>query len=451
MPQEDQHFDPSPPAYVLGAGKVRPMATLPADPAITVGVDDLPVAAAVIDANGYLIATNAAMDDLVGGGYTGQLIVDLDDVVVWSIVAEMLASSADTGESTSPTPSIPSRPVRHPMSGVVHHVWIAKPDAASSRVVVAAPAPATSQDGPDADGIVADSIADLAAIDDAAAMAHELMGHGVIVGDGQRLLHVSEGAARLFGRSSGELIELGSLLGLFGPGEQLRLRQLVEERQLLKMDPLEHFETTILRPDGSLFPVELWVKAKVEGETVRTYTLIADARERRAQHDQLAHRALHDQLTGLPNRFLLMDRLATVLDRLTRQGGSAVLAFIDLDRFKEINDEHGHLVGDTVLRTTAERVRAGLRSCDTVARVGGDEFVVLCSDATDHQAADVLTDRLRGLVCQSVGGDGWSVDVEASIGAVAFADGELDADTLLAHADLAMYAVKREQAATTSS
>ncbi|MEO6628712.1 MAG: GGDEF domain-containing protein [Aquihabitans sp.] len=415
------------------------MATSPAVP-VLVGVDALPVAAAVIDATGCLVAVNAAMRSLAGRDCTRQMITDLGDVDVWTVVAEILAAPDAFEKVSSPAPSVLASPVRHPVSGVVHHVWISAPDADQSRVVVAAPISGITEDA-----ALHDAAADLAVLDDAAAQAHELMGHGVIVGDGQRLLHVSAGAARLFGRSSQDLIELGSLFSLFELGEQLRLSQLVEERRVLNMDPLEHFETTILRPDGSLLPVELWVKAKVEGGTVRTYTLIADARERRAQHLQLAHRALHDQLTGLPNRFLLMDRLATVLERVTRQGGSAVLAFIDLDRFKAINDVHGHNAGDVVLQATAERIRAGLRSCDTVARVGGDEFVVLCSDGPGHQAVDVLTARLRELVCCRVEGDGWSVDVEASIGAVAFADGVLDADTLLAHADLAMYAVKRDR------
>lgn len=390
-----------------------------------VALDHLPVAAAVVDEGGRLVGLNAAMADLAGARRDGEM---------WAAVAEVCAAPSSSGESTSP------RSVRHRSTGVLHHVWISGTDAEFSRIVIATPVPTVPMRSPDDE-----AVADLGAIDVAAARAHELMGHGVIVGDGQRLLHISAGAAELLGRSADELMEIGSLFGLFAPGEHQRLSQLVEERRSLGQDPLEHFETTVVRPDGSHLPIELWVKAKVEGDTVRTYTLLADARERRAQRDQLAHRALHDQLTGLPNRFLLMDRLGTALARLDRRGGEAMLAFIDLDGFKEINDQHGHVAGDLVLRTTAQRLRSGLRSCDTVARVGGDEFVVLCTDAVDHQTIDVLTRRLEDLVCRPVDGDGWSVDVVASVGAVAFDDGALDADTLLAHADLAMYAAKRNQ------
>lgn len=399
-----------------------------------VALDHLPAAAAVVDEGGRVVAVNAAMADLAGGDPVSGLVGTLRHGEVWAAVADVCAAPSSAEASTSPCS------VRHPSTGVLHHVWISAPDAQALRIVVATPVLAVPAPSPGDD-----AVADVGAIDLAAARAHELMGHGVIVGDGQRLLHVSAGAAELLGRSAGELMEIGSLFGLFAPGERQRLSQLVEERRSLGQDPLEHFETTVVRPDGSHMPIELWVKAKVEGDTVRTYTLLADARERRAQRDKLAHRALHDQLTGLPNRFLLMDRLATALARLDRRGGEAMLAFIDLDGFKEINDQHGHVAGDLVLRTTARRLRSGLRGCDTVARVGGDEFVILCTEAIDHQTIDVLTQRLRDLVCRPVDGDGWTVDVVASVGAVAFDDAALDADTLMAHADLAMYAAKRNR------
>ena len=109
---------------------------------------------------------------------------------------------------------------------------------------------------------------------------------------------------------------------------------------------------------------------------------------------ELEHRAMHDPLTGLPNRELLMDRLSVALARLGRQGTAVGVLFIDLDGFKEVNDAHGHAVGDELLVSIASRLRREVRDGDTVARYGGDEFVVLCEDLVHLDAAQPLARRL---------------------------------------------------------
>jgi diguanylate cyclase (GGDEF)-like protein/PAS domain S-box-containing protein len=156
----------------------------------------------------------------------------------------------------------------------------------------------------------------------------------------------------------------------------------------------------------------------------------------------LTDRAVRDPLTGLANRTLLEERLRSVLagDRLT--GHSTALLFLDLDGFKVVNDRHGHLVGDAVLRAVAGRLAAGVRPSDTVARLGGDEFVVLVEDAA---AAEVqaLADRLQQAVSAPVTVGKLTLDVGVSVGLAVGEGGALEPAALLARADRGMYDAKR--------
>ena len=179
-----------------------------------------------------------------------------------------------------------------------------------------------------------------------------------------------------------------------------------------------------------------------------SYLVVADDRdEARRSRELLEHRSTHDALTGLPNRVLLFDRLGKALAGGT---GSQVVAvcFIDLDRFKAINDTFGHAAGDTVLATVATRMSASLRHEDTLARLAGDEFVLVCQDlpSGDRTELDehvaVVVARLRRALAQPIRVADVDLVVSASIG-VAFSDGDLSADDLLADADAAMYRVKQ--------
>jgi diguanylate cyclase (GGDEF)-like protein len=154
---------------------------------------------------------------------------------------------------------------------------------------------------------------------------------------------------------------------------------------------------------------------------------------------ELEHRALHDPLTKLPNRELLLDRLAVALARRVRQDTSVGVAFIDLDDFKQINDEHGHVVGDELLVSVAQRLLREVRDGDTVARYGGDEFVVVCEDLASEQIAGPLGQRLAASVAQPVTVGGQLLRVGASIGVVVESNPATDPAALLARADAEMY------------
>lgn len=164
----------------------------------------------------------------------------------------------------------------------------------------------------------------------------------------------------------------------------------------------------------------------------------------RGHHEVLAYRASHDPLTGLANRAGFEDRLGKVLAAANRDGGHAALFFIDADRFKSINDELGHEVGDVVLCAIARRLRARVRESDLVARLGGDEFAVLLSPLSDlSQAARIAGGMLESMVEPIELPSGRMLNVSLSIGIAFYPDHAVDAAGLLKKADEAMYESKR--------
>ncbi|MFN8077622.1 MAG: EAL domain-containing protein [Kineosporiaceae bacterium] len=176
---------------------------------------------------------------------------------------------------------------------------------------------------------------------------------------------------------------------------------------------------------------------------VRASAQLVDVTERRQAEDRLRDLALHDALTGLPNRLLLMDRIGLALAGTRRSGNRAALLFCDLDDFKDINDSAGHAAGDAVLIEVAQRVVAAVRPTDTVARLGGDEFVVLCPEVPDQEVAESIASRIIAALTSPVDVEGASYRSGASIG-LALSGPDSTADSLLQDADTAMYVAKRD-------
>lgn len=182
--------------------------------------------------------------------------------------------------------------------------------------------------------------------------------------------------------------------------------------------------------------------AQTLADVAAAYLLNAQARsELQELTDRSVERALHDDLTGLANRTLLLERLEQALRRGRRAEGNAGILFVDLDQFKRVNDVHGHRVGDELLVAVAERLSAYLRPGDTLARVSGDEFVVLCEDLAGAEEADTIAARVAAAISDPFELSVGAVETSASVG-VAFA-GSADAKDLLHVADLAMYHAKR--------
>jgi diguanylate cyclase (GGDEF)-like protein/PAS domain S-box-containing protein len=184
-----------------------------------------------------------------------------------------------------------------------------------------------------------------------------------------------------------------------------------------------------------------------EGRRTGWIATVDDVTDRRRAESQLAHRATHDPLTDLPNRALLEDRLEQACARLRRDEGWVTVLFVDLDGFKEINDDLGHDAGDEVLREVARRLRSVLRPADTVARLGGDEFVAVCEGLESVDTENVRA-RITDSLAAPIPAGGVSLEVRASTGVVSTSERRANPAELLTRADQDMYRQKRESRAS---
>jgi diguanylate cyclase (GGDEF)-like protein/PAS domain S-box-containing protein len=205
-------------------------------------------------------------------------------------------------------------------------------------------------------------------------------------------------------------------------------------------------EITSLRHDGE--PYAAWAAVTAicgaKGEITSYMARVNDITERKRAEEEARYRSEHDALTGLPNRVLFLDRMHQTLAANRRQHKQFALMYLDLDRFKQINDTLGHQAGDTVLKEVARRLAGCVREVDTVSRLGGDEFVVLLADIGGVDQAAHVAGMVMHSVARPVQLERQEVSVSTSIGiAICPSDGH-DADTLLHHADVAMYHAKQD-------
>jgi diguanylate cyclase (GGDEF)-like protein len=198
---------------------------------------------------------------------------------------------------------------------------------------------------------------------------------------------------------------------------------------------------TLINENGE---IERRVLRKLVVQNVTERRVAEDALRRQADRNE--HQALHDALTGLPNRTLFRDRIEQALLTARREGGEVTVLLMDLDRFKEVNDTLGHHAGDLLLKEVGSRLRGALRASDTVARLGGDEFGILLKSAGTAAACPVIS-AIREVVEEPIVIQGLPVGVEASIGAAVYPQHGEDVDTLLQLADVAMYVAKRDHSA----
>lgn len=205
------------------------------------------------------------------------------------------------------------------------------------------------------------------------------------------------------------------------------------------------FESEVYRRDGS----RIWISEHAhvvrgaDGEALYYEGTVEDVTAQHNYRQQLEYQATHDPLTGLPNRNLLQDRLKQVLRLATRRGTRGALAFVDLDNFKLVNDSLGHGAGDRLLVEVAHRLRACLRDSDTVARYGGDEFVLILGDYGGLSETLHILHRVRDSVSAPIMLNGQEIRINCSLGVSVFPDDGVDLEVLLRHADAAMHHAKK--------
>ncbi len=260
----------------------------------------------------------------------------------------------------------------------------------------------------------------------------------------------------LLGYKGGELIGQSTTQRFFEPDEvaartqklALRLNHAVRDLQVLthlaENTPGTPSEWTLIRADGRRIVAEISVTIlKDEAQQMTGYLAMAhDVTSRTEAEQQLQHQAQHDALTGLPNRNMVQEHLKTALQTCEREGSHLALMFLDMDRFKKVNDTLGHHVGDSLIMEVARRLRSGMRTTDIVARLGGDEFVVLLPKIAHVDDGSMVAQKVLDLFNEPLRVGPHELRMTPSIGLVTYPAHGTDAATLMRHADLAMYQAK---------
>lgn len=276
----------------------------------------------------------------------------------------------------------------------------------------------------------------------AASVFENSLNGGIVTDSGQRIIEVNPAFTRTTGYSRAEV--LGQTPRLLSSGRQAAGFYATMWAEIQTTGQWRG-EIWNRRKDGEIFPEEVSVVAlkDEEGAVIHYIGSFSDISQIKAQEAQLQHLAHYDPLTGLPNRALLADRLKVAMAQAKRSGEKLAVCYLDLDGFKPVNDSCGHATGDLLLVEVAGRLSDAVRGGDTVARMGGDEFVFLLANLADVEKYEIVLSRMLQSVAQPIVIDGTALTVTASIGITLFPDDEVDADTLLRHADQALYAAKQ--------
>ena len=263
----------------------------------------------------------------------------------------------------------------------------------------------------------------------------ELMPDAVVVSDRDgKIVYANRQAESLTGYRRSDLI--GRNVEMLVP---TRLRATRRGRRSGLMGKLDG-DFRLRRKDGTGVAVEISLGPAGDD----TVAVIRDFTERRRLELALEHRALHDPLTELANRTLFFDRLRQSIHAARRESSQVALVMLDLDAFKTVNDTHGHTVGDEVLKELGARLRKGLRATDTAARIGGDEFAWILPRVTSRDGVRRVVRKRLTALHEPIPAGRKKIRIGASAGIALYPDDGRDADTLMRHADSAMYSAKGE-------
>ena len=281
-----------------------------------------------------------------------------------------------------------------------------------------------------------------AALGDAAAVVDAIPSAVVIVDADGRIALVNAATVELTGFDANDLV--GRPVEVLVPPSRAathRGRRTEFQRNPVRRPMGTGVDIACVRADGTEFPADISLAPLELGGRVYVIATVRDETERRETEAVLAFQALHDPLTALANRSLLFDRLDHALARASRTGCPVAVYCVDLDGFKEVNDARTHAVGDIVLGAIARRLERVVRPGDTVARIGGDEFVVLCEDLVDDRTTLDLGERLVSAVSGPIAVDDAVIELTGSVGIVR--TGGLSSVEAIDAADRAMYRAKR--------
>jgi diguanylate cyclase (GGDEF)-like protein/PAS domain S-box-containing protein len=252
-----------------------------------------------------------------------------------------------------------------------------------------------------------------------------------------RFLRVNDAAVRHYGYSRKEFLSM--TLHDLRPSEDLEtiLRETAKADSFTLSGPWQH-----RKKDGSEIQVDIAAHViDFQGRSCR-FVMVQDVTDRQHLHDQLVHQAHHDSLTGLPNRLLLEDRMRQAFAQAARHGQRAAVLCIDLDRFKQINDTFGHATGDLCLQHVSSQISKRLRAVDTVARTGGEEFVIVLGELASMRDAEGVAEDLLESIRQPLETGGQLLQISASLGIAVYPDDGVDSSDLWRAADSAMYRAK---------
>jgi diguanylate cyclase (GGDEF)-like protein/PAS domain S-box-containing protein len=272
----------------------------------------------------------------------------------------------------------------------------------------------------------------------AAAITASIDGIGIL-DDKLEFTYVNDAFAKLYGYPTPEAMIGRLFYDLYDESEHLRLVSSVLPS--VRQRGRWRGEAAGKRRDGFFFPQEISLTTIEGGGMV---CVVRDITERTYAEEQIKHLAYHDALTGLPNRLLFKDRLTVALSHSQRDRGRLAVLFLDLDRFKIINDSLGHNIGDSLLQAVAARVASCVRESDTLARLGGDEFTLLLPTLTHQEDAAFVAQKILEAVRYPFHIEGREFFITTSIGISLFPEDGTDAATLIKNADTAMYQAKEQ-------
>lgn len=267
--------------------------------------------------------------------------------------------------------------------------------------------------------------------------AHE----GIAVVQNKRLVYLNPHMCQMSGYDEAELKALPSFMPLIHPSAR-DVMMANHQRRIAGEAAPQRYESLFLRKDGAKYPIELSGVAIVWGGQPATLNILTDISDRKAAEKKILYLAHHDSLTGLVNRTILNERIKEAIDLAHPSNDPFAVLFIDLNAFKQVNDTYGHEVGDVLLQQVAMRIKQQLRDTDTLARIGGDEFVVLLAQIKDNQEVKQIMACINEGMAEQFQIKHHKLHCHVSQGAALYPEDGTSVQALLSQADKKMYADK---------